>query len=101
MKKVFHTLKKRTVTDIIPFTKEQFLEMMQEKPTEIFNGEWTHRMPFVIITEYNDAGLKYYCNGHADRTPEQKTIEELYNFLKNGLSDCYIISGAVGEKINS
>lgn len=92
MKKQFAIFRERTVVDKISFTKEQFIDIISsDKPTEIQNDEWSSRMPFIVITEYNENGIKYYCNGAADKTPEQKTIEQLYNFLRyQGLDDCYI-----------
>ncbi len=101
MKQKFSTLKERTVTDIVPFTKEQFIEMMSsQKPKEIFNGEWSERYPFIVIVEYNESGIKFYCNGRADKTPEQKTIEQLYDWLKyQGLSESYIVTDVLVEKI--
>lgn len=102
MKQQFSTTKQRTVTDVIPFTKEQFFEMMySEKPTEIYNGHWSDKTPFVVITEYNENGMLLYCNGLVDKIPEQKTVEQLYDFLKyQGLSESYILTGVMAEKSN-
>ena|SRR5690348_9678427 len=102
MKQQFSTLKQRVVTDVIPFTKEQFFELMYaEKPTEIYHGLWSSEKPFVVITEYNENGMLLYCNALADKTPEQKTIKQLYDFLKyQGLSESYILTGELAEKSN-
>ncbi len=93
MIKSFHSLKERIVTDVISFTESQFADLICfERPKGIFNGVWSSSTPFIVITEYNEFGLKMYCNGLTDKTPEQKTIKELYNFLKyQGLSESYIV----------
>src|ERR1035438_721287 len=92
MNKFFHIRKDRIVTDIVQFTKEQFIEVMNsEKPSEIVHSAWNNITPFIIITEYNEYGIKFFCNGNADKRPEQTTLGQLYEFLRyQGLEDCYI-----------
>jgi hypothetical protein len=94
MKYRFSTTKQRVVTDVVPLTKEQFSEMMySEKPTEIYNWHWSDKNPFIVITEYNENGVLFYCSGLADKTPEQISVQRLYDFLKyQGLSECYIVT---------
>ncbi len=94
---MFKTYVERSVINEVPFTLEQFVEVMQaEKPDKLYNGGWSNKKPFLIITEHTaggGGGVEFYCNAWADKTPRlQYTLEELYNFLKyQGFSSCYIM----------
>jgi hypothetical protein len=92
MKQLFSTVRKITKEVREPFTHEQLSELIaREKPTEIWHGQWSSKMPFIVITAYNKNGFLMYCNGRADKTPVQANAAKLYSFLHSqGLSDCYI-----------
>lgn len=92
MQKPFYTQEKVTTTVRKQFTPEQLEQLIiSDKPTEIFNEGWSNKAPFIVITEYNEEGFMLYCNGWADKSPQQYSADKLYNFLKyQGLETCYI-----------
>lgn len=94
IKKHFYTPTQRTVTDNVPFTKEQFIELIAtQKPKEIWHSEWSSKIPFIIITEYGEGYVMSYCNALAekDRIPVMKTMEEFYGYFKyQGIDKLYI-----------
>lgn len=90
--KYFNTVKKVAKLETSSFTEKQLNELISKnKPSKIYHSQWSRKTPFIVITEYNKSGFKMYCNGAADKTPEQHNSKSLYDFLKyQGLSDCYI-----------
>ncbi len=49
------------------------------KPTEFYNTMYSEKTPCWYITEYINANtVMYYANGWADKTPQEITIERLY-----------------------
>ena len=89
----FHTTKERTVIDVIPFTKEQFIKALNEnKPTEIFNSHYSSKVPCWTITEYlGDNRVLYFAHGWADKTPVEESMENMYtSWLIQGFQECYI-----------
>lgn len=100
VKKFFHTKRERTVVDLISFKREQFCETINTaKPNEIYNGVWSERLPFIVVKEYNEEGLIYFCNGWADKTPRQSTVDELYEYLRyQGMSESYFVENTLVEE---
>ena len=94
----FQTIKKRIVTDVIPFTKEEFINALNEhKPKEIFNSHYSSKVPCWTITEYlgNDR-VKYFAQGWTDRTPIEESMENLHTSWRlQGLEECFINVGAL------
>lgn len=92
-------LSARTVIDVEPVSLQEMIDILHKhKPKEIYNLQWSSKIPFIVITEYDEDQIVMYCNGEADKTPYRKTLIGLYDFLKyQGLSDCFF--SAVGEKI--
>lgn len=90
--KHFYTPTQRTVTDNVPFTKEQFIELITtQKPKEIFNSEYSGKTPLHIITEHGDGYVMYYCTGAADKTPHKMTLTEFYDYCRlSGIANFYI-----------
>ena len=89
----FQTTKQRTVTDVRPFTQEEFINALNEhKPKEIFNSHYSSKVPCWIITEYlSNNRIKYFAHSAADKTPIELSMENLYKSWKTqGLEECYI-----------
>jgi len=92
-------IKTRTVIDVEPVSLHEMVAILDKhKPREIYNLQWSSKIPFIVITEYVEGEITMYCNGTADKTPYRNTYRGLYDYLKyQGLSDCFF--SAVGEKI--
>lgn len=88
----FHTTKRRQVSDVIPFTEEQFVKALNDnKPTEIFNPHYSSKVPCWTITEYlGNNRVKYFADVWSDRTPVEESLENLYrSWIFQGLQDCW------------
>lgn len=92
MRKTFYVEKEKIVKYYETITKEEFFELIHKiKPKEIFCVPWSDKIPFIVITEYNENGMKLFHTTHVDHTPIQKTLLELYKILSMlGLDNCYI-----------
>lgn len=101
--KYFAVNKVRQVTDVVPFTKDEFIDLIRSsRPKEIYNSYWSSKMPFIVLCRYCENGVDVYCNALTNKTPEYKTYEELYGFLiKQGLQWCYIIEDYRSAYINA
>lgn len=61
-------------------TLGEFYQLLHTyRPTEFYNTMYSEKTPCWVITEYINANtVMYYANGWADKTPQEITIERLY-----------------------
>ena len=89
----FHTTEQKTVNKIVIFTIEKFIDTLNlYQPKEIWNSEYSSKIPCWTITEYlGNNRVKYYASGWADKTPVEDSMEKLYKeWCIQGLERCYI-----------
>jgi hypothetical protein len=97
----FRTAKEKKVIEYSPLSvKDLALLITKEKPNKIFNSEWSATKPFLEITEYiNDKRFMMFCNGWADKTPQEFTPIRLYQHLKyQGFESCFILTSRTAEQ---
>jgi hypothetical protein len=97
----FRTEKEKRVIEYSPLSvKDLALLITKEKPNKIFNSEWSATKPFLEITEYiDDERFMMFCNGWADKTPQEFTPIRLYQHLKyQGYESCFILTSRTAEQ---
>ena len=63
----FYTAKERTVTDIITFTKHEFISALKgNKPDKLYNTEWSVSKPLYFLKDYSDKGCFIACSSNAE-----------------------------------
>ncbi len=102
MEKHFHNIRKTVITITELVTLSQFKKMLNEnKPTEIFNSQYSKNIACWFITKYiGKTHVKYYAHAWANKTPVESTIEELYkDWSIQGLKYCFFTNSKKTKKI--
>lgn len=90
----FATRKTSMVTILKQVTYEELVIIIEKyNPREIYNSQWSVKIPFIVITDYIESDkMMLYCNAEASKTPTIKSYYELFDFLKyQGLSECFFV----------
>lgn len=88
----FYTEKETIVIEKILLTEQQFItNMLENKPSEIYNYLYSMKVPCWYITEYlGNGNIKYYANSWSDKTPKEDTLSNVYkNWKYQGLINCH------------
>lgn len=91
MKKYFSTPKEKIIIDIIPFSREEFTELiLSERPSEIYHSQWSNNSPFIYIGSYDNDKIEWKYYDDVDYR-KSESVDSLYSSLIiQGLKDCYI-----------